>query len=189
MLDAILCPNWELRYFSFQAQWGEDEQLASMRNGSGDEWYLFFSPAGVALKGFAHESPVAAAGGFGTAIRKALPPVLKGFVDEPAFAIDDSSFCYWRTAQDSTWSKVTSGGPADNEIEDGSFDLLRFVLGTASDYQTHAATYFEMNVPLEMIEMIFSFAPLRNVRLEVLPIERSVSDLEEEAKSIGYPFA
>ena len=37
MLDAILEPDWELRYYSFNSHWGEGEMMASMRDGSGDE--------------------------------------------------------------------------------------------------------------------------------------------------------
>ena len=57
MLDAII-PEWEYRYYSFNAHWGPGEVLASMRNGSGDEYYLLFSSAGAILKRFAHEAPM-----------------------------------------------------------------------------------------------------------------------------------
>ncbi len=58
MLDAINEPAWDDRYYSFDSQWGQDEQMASMRDGSGDEWFALFTTAGVALKGLAHESPM-----------------------------------------------------------------------------------------------------------------------------------
>ncbi|WP_328392400.1 hypothetical protein OHS70_00395 [Streptomyces sp. NBC_00390] len=38
MLDAILSPDWEGRYYSFNAGWAAGVELASMRNGSGDEY-------------------------------------------------------------------------------------------------------------------------------------------------------
>jgi hypothetical protein len=38
MLDAILSPEWEYRYYSFNAAWGPAQELASMRNGSGDDY-------------------------------------------------------------------------------------------------------------------------------------------------------
>ncbi len=55
MLDAILCPEWEYRYYSFNSAWGPSEEMASMRNGSGDDWFLLLDATGAALKGFAHE--------------------------------------------------------------------------------------------------------------------------------------
>jgi hypothetical protein len=39
MLDAILMPEWDNRYYSFNSKWAENEQMASMRNGQGDGWY------------------------------------------------------------------------------------------------------------------------------------------------------
>ncbi len=41
MLDAIMSPEWEYRYFSFNANWDASlgERMASMRNGSGDEYF------------------------------------------------------------------------------------------------------------------------------------------------------
>ena len=39
MLDAILSPNWDSRYYSFDSKWAEGEMMASMRNGSGDMWH------------------------------------------------------------------------------------------------------------------------------------------------------
>jgi len=58
MLDAILSPEWDYRYFSFNRKWDEsrDERMASMRNGSGDKYFLVFSPQGGILKGFDHEA-------------------------------------------------------------------------------------------------------------------------------------
>jgi hypothetical protein len=58
MLDAILSPEWDYRYFSFNSKWDESklERMASMRNGSGDEYFLIFSPQGAIMKGFDHES-------------------------------------------------------------------------------------------------------------------------------------
>ncbi len=56
-LDLVLSPEWEYRYYSFNAAWSPNEQMASMRNGSGDEWWLVFHADGwAALKGLDHES-------------------------------------------------------------------------------------------------------------------------------------
>src|SRR5262249_20272971 len=37
-LDAILSPEWEWRYYSFNSKWSAGAMCASMRNGSGDEF-------------------------------------------------------------------------------------------------------------------------------------------------------
>ena len=46
VLGAILSPEWDLRYYSF-SKWAEGEMMASMRNGSGDDWFLLFGPPGA----------------------------------------------------------------------------------------------------------------------------------------------
>jgi hypothetical protein len=46
MLDAIMSPEWEWRYYSFDSRWGPGEEMASMRNGSGDAYSIVFSSAG-----------------------------------------------------------------------------------------------------------------------------------------------
>ena len=56
LLDAIMSPDWEYRYYSFNAHWAEGEMMASMRNGSEDHWFALLCPAGVALHGLAHEA-------------------------------------------------------------------------------------------------------------------------------------
>jgi hypothetical protein len=55
-LDAIMSPEWEYRYYSFNSKWAEGEMMASMRNGSGDEYFILFNSEGAIMKGFAHES-------------------------------------------------------------------------------------------------------------------------------------
>lgn len=54
-LDAIMSPEWEYRYYSFNSKWAKGEQMGSMRNGSGDELFVLFNHAGCFIKGFAHE--------------------------------------------------------------------------------------------------------------------------------------
>jgi hypothetical protein len=106
MLDAIVCPEWEYRYYSYNEQWSGDEEMASMRNGQGDEWFFLFDKAGAAVKGFSHESDVAKTD-FAKRIKIEAPPSFRSFLSEPAFSMDAATFCYWRGASDSVWSKVS----------------------------------------------------------------------------------
>src|SRR6267142_7208281 len=55
-LDAIISPEWDYRYYSFNSKWAEGEMMASMRNGSGDEYFILFNSQGAIMKGFNHES-------------------------------------------------------------------------------------------------------------------------------------
>ncbi|WP_164462931.1 hypothetical protein [Burkholderia lata] len=58
ILDAVLSQEWEYRYYSFNHAWADGEKMASMRNGSGDQWFAIFSAAGAALHGVLREAPM-----------------------------------------------------------------------------------------------------------------------------------
>jgi hypothetical protein len=51
MLDAIVEPKPEYRYYSFNAHWAQGEMMGSMNNGSGDEFFALFTGHGAFLKG------------------------------------------------------------------------------------------------------------------------------------------
>lgn len=57
MAEAVLNPDGE-REYCFLPSWSETEGLASLRNGSGDELDIVFSPTGAYIRGFDHESPL-----------------------------------------------------------------------------------------------------------------------------------
>ena len=91
-LDAILCPEWEHRYFSFNAAWSAGQRMGSMRNGEGDDWFIVFGPAGVFLKSFWHEhqprvDPAVIYGG--------LPAALQPQLAEAAFSMADVTYGGW----------------------------------------------------------------------------------------------
>jgi hypothetical protein len=89
MLDAILSPDWEGRYYSFNASWADGEQMASMRNGSGDEYAIVFSVAGAYVRGFDHESPMSPYANEGEpwpGVIDEVPELFKSFVEESAFS-------------------------------------------------------------------------------------------------------
>jgi hypothetical protein len=189
MLDAIVCPEWEYRYFSFNAAWNEGEQMASMRNGEGDDWFLLFGPAGAALKGLAHESPVASGPAFATGIQKAIPVAFSSFLQEAAFSMDRASFCYWRGLHDAAWSKVSHPDPAMTGADDGSDDLLALLVAPAPAYLEFARGYYECELPLVAIEALYGHAPL--TRQLVTQINPALTFEEAEASAIeaGYPCA
>ncbi len=52
MLDAIMSPEWEYRYYSFNSKWDDGEMMASMRNGSGDEYFILVCSLGSQDKNY-----------------------------------------------------------------------------------------------------------------------------------------
>ncbi|MGW2899118.1 hypothetical protein ACWDAO_32160 [Streptomyces sp. NPDC001212] len=62
MLDAVLSPEWEWRYYSFDSGWSPGEEMASMRDGAGNDYAIVFSAAGVYAQACDHESQFAVPG-------------------------------------------------------------------------------------------------------------------------------
>jgi hypothetical protein len=93
-----LCPEWEYRYYSFDRHWGQGEEMASMRNGCGDDWFLLLDAAGAALKGYAHE--LADDAELPHNIQAQVPANFASFLQEPAFSMECATFCYWRQTGD-----------------------------------------------------------------------------------------
>src|SRR5258708_22287972 len=104
VLDAVICPEGEGRYFSFNSRWSPAEEMASMRDGSGNEYSIVFSPAGAYARGFDHESamspyqvspPAPWPGLF-----DGVPEAFRAQISEPAFSdhlgTPRATVCFWR---------------------------------------------------------------------------------------------
>jgi hypothetical protein len=91
MLDAIMSPEWESRYFSCNSSWAPGEEMASMANGSGDAWSIVFSAVGAFIRGFDHESAMSPAGNddeLWPGLVDTVPAVFAACLDEPAFSYE-----------------------------------------------------------------------------------------------------
>lgn len=189
MLDAIIEPNWEMRYYSFNAHWGQEEAMASMQNGSGDDYFLMFSPAGAILKGFAHESVMSPylsePPRVWPGVLDNVPEAFSAFLSEPAFTISDTTFCIWRTHSDTSWQKGNIEFP-ETEDPDGSADLLAILDGKPETYQQWAEYYYERPVSLAVVRHIYEHRPLSETVLELLNREQSLRNVADDAKEIGY---
>lgn len=187
MLDAIICPDWEYRYYSYNSKWGQDEEMASMRNGCGDDWFLLFDPHGAALKGFAHECPLAGDASFSARIQQTVPPVFASFLHEPAFSMDVASFCVWRRLSDSTWTVVTPASGRVSPEEDGSAELLGILDGNPETYQSWGVDYYEREIPLTAVSAVYEHQILTNQLLATLNPELALANIAKDAIEIGYP--
>ena len=187
MLDAILSPEWEYRYYSFNSHWASGEQMASMRDGSGDDWFLLFASWGAALKGFAHESALARDPGFPERIQQSLPSSFASFLHEAAFSMDYATFCLWRGHSDSCWNVVSPEKAAPSSDKDGSAELLSILDGEPQTYQTWAQDYYEREVSLPMVRAVYQHRPLDAALLAALNPELVLADLRADIDKIGYP--
>ncbi|GFN08183.1 hypothetical protein ACTFBT_32125 [Streptomyces microflavus] len=194
MLDAILCPEWDHRWHGFDAHWSPTEAMASMRDGSGGEYSLVFSAAGVYARGFDHESPMSpyVDDAPWPGVLDEVPAVFRAYVDEPSFTDEFGlpvvTACLWRETTDDRWRAGTIEFPEDGEDSDGAdwlFQLL--VTGTPESYQEWAEDYFEVPVDLEAVRHVYALRPLTDEVIAALAPERVPAELAEDIKEIGYP--
>jgi hypothetical protein len=148
ILDAILMPEWQYRYYSFNAHWGQGEMMGSMINGSVTSFFALFNMHGVFLKGFDHEATAAAIPS--RHIYRDLPAQFEPCAREPAFSPDDVTFCVWRLMDQAQWSRSRVALFAG--VSDGSTDILSMLVGVPATYRAWAIEYDERDVPLRAIE-------------------------------------
>lgn len=185
MLDAILCPEWEMRYYSFNSRWSEAEMMAAMRDGSGDEWFLLFCSAGAILKGFAHESPMAE-GPTWAGVLSDVPAAFESFLTEPAFSLEDTTFCVWRASSDDQWRTGIVMYPSGAD-PDGSAGLMSLLDGNPETYRQWAEVYYGTELSLTAVEHIYRHRPLTAEIVAHLNAETTLDDLEDDLAEIGYP--
>ncbi len=187
MLDAIICPEWQYRYYSYNSKWGENQEMASMRNGCGDDWFLLFDDNGAALKGFAHEYPLAKDVSFVGRIHQTVPPFFASFLNEPAFTMSRASFCIWRRRTDSKWSVVSPLNGSISPEQDGSGEMINIFDCKPESYQVWATNYYEREVSLAAVQAIYKHQPLTDKLVSNLNSDLSLSSVYQDVNEIGYP--
>jgi hypothetical protein len=189
MLDAVLCPRWDLRYFSFNGSWSNGVKMACMRDGGGNDFFATISNAGAILKGFDHESEMTPFAfdppRVWEGVLDSVPSEFSGFLTEPAFSIESTTFCIWSIAGSGFWQSGNVERP--NRETDGSPELLWIFEGGAETYRQFAADYFEMEVPLGAVESIYALRPLTETLVRSLNPARNLADLKADIEAIGYP--
>jgi len=66
-----------------------------------------------------------------------VPDVFRDFLDEPAFTIEDTTFCFWRRSEDSCWRIGNIAYPKGPD-PDGSDQLLVMLDGKPEAYREFA---------------------------------------------------
>lgn len=190
VLDLIMSPEWEDRYYSFDSRWGEGKMMGSMRNGCGDSFNALFDSNGCFFKGFAHEYPLSSwrEGNLEKwkIILDKVPSEFSNAVSEPAFDMESISFCFWRSNKDVSWhcDLIETN---ESEDPDGSEFLLECLNDDPSHYQKFAEEYYEEDIPLSPISHVCSHAPITQDIIELLNPEVKLGEIKDELLEIGYP--
>lgn len=173
LLDAIIMPEWQYRYFSFNCNWegAGQEMMASMRDGSGAEYFLHFSHEGVAGK-------VVSGSLLPDAPRhlSAMPERFQGFKAETAFSTDQASLFFWRGADQPSWSV------SPDTL--GLYPLLGFLVDGVEAYKKLVEDYYEEHLDANAIEQVFASLNVTEDQLRELNPDLSLEDLAEDAQEI-----
>lgn len=186
MLDAVLSPEWEDRYYSFDSRWAPGEQMASMRNGSGDHSFMLFVADGCVVKTFDHELGVdPGAGGLASQLTALIPAQYREFLTEPAFSMDAVSSIAWVDPTERQWRLALPGTPEVGRRADDLLSLLSS--GDPAAYVAWAREYHEVNVPLKAVQAVFRHQPLTHELVAALNDDLTLGDVMADANEIGYP--
>ena len=186
MLDAVLLPEWEYRYHSFDAHWAPGELMASMRNGQGDGWFALFTAGGVVLIGLDHEASMYRPDDPWPALFDGMPSALSAALTEPAFDARNTTFCIWRLTGSSAWEHGPVTFPTGGD-PDGSAHLLSHLDGEADSYRSFVAECYEIEVTLDAVASIYGHAPVTGELIARLNPDVSLADLADDIAEIGYP--
>ena len=201
MLDAILCRDWQFRLHSFNAGWAAGEQMGSMRNGQSDDLFALFNADGCFLKGFAHEAEMtpyrADPKRLWPGLLDTVPGEFASCLREPAFSIEDTTFCIWRWYGDTSWRRGEIEFPPSPD-PDGSEYLLSPLDGRPETYRERAVWYFNKPfLTVEMVRHVYEHRPLSDELVAALTPDvvledddnphLGVADLEDDIAEIGYP--
>ncbi|WP_338396248.1 hypothetical protein [Fulvitalea axinellae] len=143
LLDAVIMPEWEHRYFSFDGNWSKGEMMGSVRDGLGAECFIHFTKFGAVGKVLSGPSLPNVSD-----IPKRIPEGFSGFVDEPAFNVSEASFFFWRRYSDDYWSVYP-----DNLDE---YDWLGTLKNGCLSYRLWAESYYERSFPARVVESVYS---------------------------------
>ena len=194
MAEAILSPEWENRYYSFNNTWAPNVQLASMRDGCGDEYAAVFSVQGVYLRGFAHETPVSPYvndGMIWPGVCDTLPDAFRPFLEEPAFRDENGTplltCCLWRRPDDESWRTGLIDYPVADLDPDGADDLFMLLTDRSPQcYVEFAEDYYETPVDVVAVQELLTGQPLTQALVTALNPEVSLKDLAADIAEIGY---
>ncbi|CRK53556.1 conserved hypothetical protein [Rhodococcus sp. RD6.2] len=182
IIDAILCPEWEYRCYSFNSGWGSGQSMASARDGQGAEYFALISNDVIGFTSYEPQSLLVPTPSDGWAAHAPASTGLEDFWDEPAFSMDRIS---WLAACDAGSWLLLAG---ELRIPDLAEALTR----DAEEHAGWAATYYELTPRTEQVEALrhlLDGRPLTGEIVATLNPSTSIVDLADDITEIGWPTA
>ncbi|MGO4456597.1 hypothetical protein AB4039_04605 [Streptomyces sp. M-16] len=194
MLEAVLNPSGD-RYYSFSRDWSETEEIASMRNGSGDEFDIIFAAAGAYVRGFDHESPMSpyVDDEPWPGVVDSVPGVFQAYVEEPAFTDEGMpvvTACIWREMGSDSWQAGEITFPEGHADPDGSGWLFQLLTEpTPEAFQRFAEDYYETTIDINALRHVYAQQPLTRELITSLNSGVDMAHVVREAAAIGYAIS
>jgi hypothetical protein len=196
MLEAVLTPEPSLRCFSYDVGTGERE-VASWRDGCGDDYSITFTRLGAFARAFQHESPLRDERYDPPrpwpGLLEAVPERLRPWAEEASTSEDgwvNATVTLWRLTGDEAWSYAPVTYPPEMAVGwydiQGS-DLFHRLDGRPETYRVHAEEVEEMTLDLAVVRRVFAHEELTEQMVRKLNPERSLEDLAFDLIAIGYP--
>ncbi len=213
-LDAIICREWEFRYYSYDKNWDKTkgEEYFEMRDGEGDEFQILFCTDGCVINGQAHESemcnwteieikPISfkqkITNILGRKETELVQTIWKGVVDNLPIEFHEfifgepikskgTTFCIWRLMNDNEWNIGNIEFPKD-KYGDGSEDLIYILDNDPKTYRKWALEYFEERFEEHKLKLEYVQYIYDNKPLTeeiVLKINPSLDDFENLKKEL-----
>jgi hypothetical protein len=162
-----------------------------MQAATGDGWLIWFSPHGMVVRGFDHESRLSPWGrdpvGPWPSPFDGLPATLRHGPRLEVDGIESVTFCLWWDALDPGWRAGVVIRPDTQYLDlDGSEWLLPELLWPAA-YQDHAEEVYERLVPLDAIERIYGHELLTEGLIHAVDPVVDTAVALATAKAVGYP--
>lgn len=166
-LEAIICPEWEYRYFSYDKNWSESEEICEIRNGLGDQLLILFSNTGIVINGFTHGSQMNGwkhilinepssflkrlfnlkkietklVQEMWKGMTEGLPQEFEEFIFGEPVKSTGTTFCIWQKPFGSNWEMGKVEYPND-EYFDGSTEYLSLLDGSPNTFKKWAEEYY-----------------------------------------------
>lgn len=210
-LEIVICREPEYRYYFYDPNWGDNEEVfelingcGSVRSGCNSNMMILFCPDGCVINGFDNQSydneiyyTIDDDGDVQwhkradkekenilkmKEIMQGLPDVFHEFVEKSLESIK-STFCIWKT-KDGTWSRSDMVGTQT----DGSAEMLDILDKNPQKYVEFCHWYYEEGIPEDIVEKVYNGEPLTVEMIERLNNKiEDITSVKEELNEMGYP--